>query len=325
MLNSIAFYLLQNQQVFAWNCLVGLCCMIRPTAILIWIPSYLSLSLTRRLKFLKETFIIAYFLLRVFCITVQVLIDSWYFGKVTVTFWNFLFFNFLSDGSEFYGRQPWHWMVTDGLLVVFASYFPVLLWALVKGVKNLTWVSYVFFLLAISLSVHKEYRFLLSSFPQGIYLMSEITGCISRSHYFLAVVQIGIALFLSLFHQVAPLAVMDFLQTSQASSVGFFINCHGTPFYSHLHRDIPMRFLQCRPFETQETLEFYKNPEKVLTSHLASMNYSHIVIWSTMYPKVESVLSSYNVTQKFFHAFWTESFEGYESNVYFYLLSKISS
>jgi len=42
-----------------------------------------------------------------------------------------------------------------------------------------------------------------------------------------------------------------------------------------------------------------------------------------MYQQVEGVLGSYKISEKFFHSFWTESFEGYESNVYFYVLTKI--
>lgn len=177
------------------------------------------------------------------------MIDSAYFGKLTFTFWNFLYFNFLSEGSQFYGRQPWHWVVSEGLPVVFASYLPGLVVGMALNRRKMSFWAYLFFLAVISLSPHKEYRFLLSSFPHAINLMccDREGGFGARFRYLLAFVQVCLGLFLSLYHQVGPLALMDTLQSISPSSISFYINCHGTPFYSHLHSPIPMKFLQCRP------------------------------------------------------------------------------
>ena len=140
-------------------------------------------------------------------------------------------------------------MLSEGLPVIFANYLPFLVLGMVSKRRSLTFYSYLFFLLVISLSPHKEYRFLLSSFPHAINLMAcgDFNVFNTKYRYLHVFVQFCLAMFLSLYHQVGPLALMDTLQSSSASSIGFYINCHGTPFYSHLHSPIPMKFLQCRP------------------------------------------------------------------------------
>jgi phosphatidylinositol glycan class B len=54
-LNSIAFYLYSKNRITQWNFIVGLACMIRPTAIIIWIPYYIC-ELSKGLhRFLLKT------------------------------------------------------------------------------------------------------------------------------------------------------------------------------------------------------------------------------------------------------------------------------
>ncbi|KAJ2781118.1 glycosylphosphatidylinositol anchor biosynthesis [Coemansia javaensis] len=59
------------------------------------------------------------------------------------------------------------------------------------------------------------------------------------------------ALYLNLVHQRGVVDVMRHLrhgaQAGRVTSIGFLMPCHSTPFYSHLHVDIPMWFLSCEP------------------------------------------------------------------------------
>lgn len=57
-LNSIAFYLYQQQNFISWNLVVALSCMIRPTAIIIWLPYYVQRTITSGFKFVWVTFVI---------------------------------------------------------------------------------------------------------------------------------------------------------------------------------------------------------------------------------------------------------------------------
>lgn len=58
------------------------------------------------------------------------------------------------------------------------------------------------------------------------------------------------ALYLCQVHQRAPLDVMAYFRgrsEEDVRSILFLTSCHATPYYSHLHRDLPMRFLDCSP------------------------------------------------------------------------------
>jgi len=43
------------------------------------------------------------------------LLDSLYYGQLTLVPLNFLRFNLLSDGSALYGSHPWYWYFTEGM------------------------------------------------------------------------------------------------------------------------------------------------------------------------------------------------------------------
>ncbi|OMJ95884.1 hypothetical protein SteCoe_607 [Stentor coeruleus] len=247
-LNSLALYLQVQEKYRLWNLVVGISCMVRPTAIIIWIPSYVYYLYKKTWRFAIETCFIGYFLYSVFCISIQILLDYLYFGRLTVSFYNFAQFNFFTGQAEFYSKQPWHWVCSEGLPVVLLSLLPLFGFGVWKSLNDLKTYSLLFSLLVISSSAHKEYRFLLPYFPHMIYVMTQAKSLI-KSKWFYAFIglQIPVALFLSLYHQVGPLATMDFLMSQSPTKIGFFINCHGTPFYSHIHKDIPMDFLQCKP------------------------------------------------------------------------------
>ena len=61
-----------------------------------------------------------------------------------------------------------------------------------------------------------------------------------------------------LYHQQGATAVMPYVAAQAAhgrvcdGGVLFLTPCHATPFYSHVHRDVPMRFLDCSPPPTPD-------------------------------------------------------------------------
>ena len=64
--------------------------------------------------------------------------------------------------------------------------------------------------------------------------------------------QVPVILFFSLYHQRAQVQVMKALdletpESISPSSVLFLTPCHTTPYYSYIHKAIPMRFLDCSP------------------------------------------------------------------------------
>ena len=83
-----------------------------------------------------------------------------------------------------------------------------------------------------------------------------------------------LASLLGLMHQQAPISLMHHLRNENVltfkDSVLFLTPCHSTPYYSFLHKNIPMRFLTCEPnFENiknyyDEADKFWINPAKWL-------------------------------------------------------------
>ncbi|KAJ1812186.1 glycosylphosphatidylinositol anchor biosynthesis [Coemansia sp. RSA 2598] len=95
---------------------------------------------------------------------------------------------------------------------------------------------------------------------------------------YLLLTNVPATLYLDLVHQRGVVDVLKYLRT-QASSpdnavsqIGFLMPCHSTPFYSHLHKDLPMWFLSCEPPLEKDQLpthyweanDFEQNPEAFL-------------------------------------------------------------
>jgi Alg9-like mannosyltransferase family. len=59
MMNSIGLYLLSINSLKLFNFVIGINCMIRPTAVIIWIPVYFVSFYTKGLKFIVNTTITA--------------------------------------------------------------------------------------------------------------------------------------------------------------------------------------------------------------------------------------------------------------------------
>jgi len=55
-----------------------------------------------------KMFVISGFLIAVPMLVLAVAADSWFYGKLTFTHWNFLKFNVIDEGSSSFGVDPWH-------------------------------------------------------------------------------------------------------------------------------------------------------------------------------------------------------------------------
>ncbi|XP_064087057.1 GPI mannosyltransferase 3-like isoform X3 [Macrobrachium nipponense] len=222
--------------------LVGAACVIRPTAAILFVPLCLEHIWKSRCK---QKLGLRYFIIIATVLLLSVGIDSWYYGRLVVVPWRFAHFNIVSGLSSHYGTHPWHWYLTQGIPATLTTHL-------------------VPFLLAVVYCPGRHKALL----PVCLWSVFAYRAMIIL---IFLILPNGLALvYLGLVHQRGPLDAISVLRKEIAShknpSVLFLMPCHSTPYYSHLHRDVPLRFLTCEPnlkYEVNYTDEadvFEKNP-----------------------------------------------------------------
>ncbi|CAN1841552.1 Mannosyltransferase APTG1 [Linum perenne] len=143
---------------------------------------------------------------------------SWVFVPL-----NFLKFNFLSSGGDYYGTHPWHWYFSQGFSVMLFTFLP---FSIAGIIKSRHWklsglVAWV--LILYSILGHKEFRFVLPVLPIALMFSgyslavmakpapsnekrkgSSNNKCRKRvvfAVFFLLATNIPMALYMSLVHQ----------------------------------------------------------------------------------------------------------------------------
>ena len=222
---------------------------------------------TFRLNLHRESMLLALSLLS---------LDSVYYGKPTFTPLNFLRVN-LSSVASFYGQNPWHYYLTQGIPVICGASLPYVLhgsWlaysttgpnrqTLCLILALCTWVLVVY-----SCASHKEWRFIHPLLPMFHVLAAQSIVTIWRSSSdrvamrrlavpirwkHLAVLLCGIpaSIYVILFHSQAQIGAMHYLRgvgSDRLRSVGFLMPCHSTPWQAYLHRpDVEMWAIGCEP------------------------------------------------------------------------------
>ncbi|KAG5225847.1 GPI mannosyltransferase [Salix suchowensis] len=254
--------------------IAALACAIRPTSAVTWVYiGLLELAVTRdRLKFLVlEVVPIGALVLGLSCLLDRLMYGSWVIVPL-----NFLKFNFLSSGGDYYGTHKWHWYFSQGFTVMLFTFLP---FSIAGSIKSKCWklsglIAWV--LIVYSVQGHKEFRFVLPMLPIALmfsgYSLSVMAKADSDSRrkgssdshmkrpskvgfaiFFLLATNIPMALYMSLVHQRGTEDVMIYLskeaQNQKVKGILFLMPCHATPYYSTLHYDLPMRILDCSPSE----------------------------------------------------------------------------
>lgn len=142
----------------------------------------------------------------------------------------------------------------------------------------------------------------------------------SRNLLFLATVvgllatNVPTALYMSLVHQRGSEAVMHYLSSEavkgHVKSVMFLMPCHSTPFYSFLHVNVPMRFLDCSPSDqigyVDEAYRFLSEPGIFLSQMFKDPRQlpTHFVLFDSLEDQVLSFFSrnGYKQEKKLFHS-----------------------
>ncbi|KAI8017592.1 GPI mannosyltransferase 3 [Camellia lanceoleosa] len=319
-----------------WGLVVAaLACAIRPTSAITWAyVGLLELLVARdRLKFI---------FLEVVPVGVLVLTLAWSLDRLMYGSWvlvplNFLKFNFLSSGGDYYGTHKWHWYFTQGFSVMLFTFLPFSIAGIIRSKQwklsgLIAWVLGLYSVLG-----HKEFRFVLPVLPIALmfsgYSLATIgrsdsphnrrkgspsihTKCPSKKHWviiFLFATNLPMALYMSLVHQRGTEDVMNYLskeaRNEKVESILFLTPCHATPYYSTLHRNLPMRFVDCSPSEEKGVLDesdrFMMDPVGFASEFAKNWSLpSHIVLFDSQEKLLKDFLTSHSFQEKrrFFHA-----------------------
>ncbi|XP_075753401.1 GPI alpha-1,2-mannosyltransferase 3 [Pelodiscus sinensis] len=314
---------------------VALAFIIRPTAIIPWIPLVLWHFWQEQKK--VDLVLYGYIPVGLVTLVLSLIIDRVFFGEWIMVQLNFLKFNVLQNLGTFYGSHPWHWYLTQGLPVILSTHLPFLIHGCIQAPKRyrIFLVVVVWTVLVYSTLSHKEFRFIYPVLPFCMvfcgYSLKQLKTWKKSAITFLLVSNLLPALYTGLIHQRGTLDVMIHMQqlcnysNQSQTSVFIMMPCHSTPFYSHVHCSLPMRFLQCPPDLTgnvsylDEADIFYSNPLKWLNEEFYNGTLpSHLVVFSVLEQEISSflVLNGYEKTATIFHTHMPQGRIG--SHIYVY-------
>ncbi|NWH79681.1 PIGB mannosyltransferase, partial [Piaya cayana] len=316
--------------------LIALAIVIRPTAVIPWIPLVLShfLQEQRKADFILQKCIPV----GLVTIGTSLIVDRVFFGEWVLVQLNFLKFNVLQNLGTFYGSHPWHWYLTQGLPVILGTHLPFFIHGCVLAPKKyrIFLAAVIWTVLVYSMLSHKEFRFIYPVLPFCMvfcgFSLKHLKAWRKSVGSFLLLSNLIPALYTGLIHQRGTLDVMSHLQQlcnssyqSQASVI-ILMPCHSTPFYSHVHCPLKMRFLQCPPDLTgnksyiDEADVFYSNPLGWLNEEFYNdaLLPSHLIFFSVLEQEISSFLSSrgYEKTATIFHTHVPQGRVG--SHIYIY-------
>ncbi|KAK4047346.1 glycosylphosphatidylinositol anchor biosynthesis [Microbotryomycetes sp. JL221] len=231
--------------------LAALACIMRPSNAVIWaqvgVALLFALSARERKRLVMSTTKIG-----LSAMTLSTLLDSWYFGTFTITPVRFLQENVFKSISLFYGSNPFHFYLSQGLPITLMTQFPFVLhgiWLAFndmstresnRAIKTLA-NSAMFTIAVYSLLSHKEWRFIHPLLPMlhvlaslsliqladaspaklsriQIQTQDEIdrnqdkSWPIKKIHLAFMSISLLPALYLTTFHGIAQVTVMEYLR-----------------------------------------------------------------------------------------------------------------
>lgn len=318
--------------------IAALACGIRPTSAITWVYiGILELLSMRRicdkLKFIfLEVVPIGVLVITVTCLLDRVMYGSWVLVPV-----NFLKFNFLSSGGDYYGTHPWHWYFSQGFSAMVFTFIPFSIAGIIQS-KQWKLAGLIAWVLGIySLLGHKEFRFVLPVLPIALMFSGYVLALVEKADssmgkrkrtpstpakrpfklnffvFLLLATNLPMALYMSLVHQRGTEDVMDYLsreaRNGKVQSILFLTPCHATPYYSTLHQNLPMRFLDCTPGEEKGVMDesdrFMMNPVAFTKDFVKNWSMpSHIVLFDAQEKLLKDLLISlsFHEERRFFHA-----------------------
>ncbi|XP_021303320.1 GPI mannosyltransferase 3 isoform X2 [Sorghum bicolor] len=308
--------------------IAALSCAIRPTSAVTWL--YVGLLDFIQMKSKCRFVLLDVIPIGAIVLAVTTLLDWWMFGSRVIVPLNFLKFNLFSSGGDYYGTHVFHWYFTQGFPSMIWTFLPFAMYGIVKSREwrlsgLIAWVLGVYSILG-----HKEFRFVLPVLPLALMFSGYCLAAMSQlkaknqhgkrslsrlqlSVILLVITNVPMSLYMSLFHQRGTEDVMYYLSKEahdgRVKSVLFLMPCHSTPYYSTLHYDLPMRFLDCTPSDNKGTLDesdrFLTSPSEFVGGVFGNLStFSHIVLFESEERHVLQLLlhNSFLEVRRFFHS-----------------------
>lgn len=298
-----------------------------------------------------------YLFIGIIIATALINIDSYYHGSWLITPLEFFKSNVIDDIGAHYGTHPFHWYLSSGLTAVLGigcvPFFLAVLqtaskWNEFEDRKPIL-ISIASTIFIYSFVSHKEFRFLLQILPLCLYLISKYLSEWSRKQSKITIWVAAMVIFvanaipagyLGHVHQQGTLNVMgkiaDIAHNYQKDEgtppkIFFMMPCHSTPFYSHVHKNVSLRFLSCEPnFSklsdyTDEADLFHEAPMKWIRNHLPARPVealpTHVVVFDSLVPRIGDFLSIYQKAEVFFHSDYLVSVRGGKNVIIFERIS----
>ncbi|XP_050443726.1 GPI mannosyltransferase 3 [Adelges cooleyi] len=322
---------------FLW--IVGLLCIVRPTAVIIWLPLVIIDFFNHKRYTLRGLY--KYVGIGVSLIVVSIILDSYLHGSLVFTQWNFLYYNVFKKVNEHYSTEHWAWYFINGLPPILGPITILFTYALFKTLRECNYtdtnfkliITILWSLIVFSMIGHKEHRFLLPLLPMIFFVTSQYIYSVCKRFQKLTVIMTILNTFvlcyLGQYHQVGSLNVMSYLATlPKTSSLLFLMPCHSTPLYSHLHINVTTRILTCEPninntpnYKDEADI-FFENPtEWFENTYLFKYenNYpSHIIMFNVLSEQIEMFLKERNYKKviEFFHTYLPNNRVGSDIHVF---------
>lgn len=229
--------------------LAALACVLRPTNLLIWLAVLTPTAMRLASSSSKVPFTDYLILVReaILCGSAVLLLsagsDYLFYGEWTFPAYHWLHFNLAQDLAVFYGRNAWHYYLSQGLPLLLTTYTPFALIALYKastssGIPFILATAILTTIASLSLISHKEVRFIfpllpllhllaaptVSTFFNTATTTTRITHSGARKvwtdvtprrqvlMYTLLALNVAIGAYATLWHQAGPLSLTKFLR-----------------------------------------------------------------------------------------------------------------
>ena len=114
------------------------------------------------------------YFIRTMVLGLMCLLDRLMYGSWVLVPLNFVKFNFLSSGGDYYGTHKWHWYFTQGFSVMVFSFLPFCVAGIIKS-KYWKLSGLILWVLGLySILGHKEFRQV--SFKYNIMFLEPLNG-----------------------------------------------------------------------------------------------------------------------------------------------------